>query len=459
MHSRMLKRVVSDTDRGLLQKKDAVAQNFEDISNEGEQGIAQLRALRPTEALKAFFERIPLHSIPGIDNSGVIEVQAGQTIEEAMRLLYKEDVLGAPVVDVPLGTVVAGPVTDHYVGLIDLGSMILWSLEEFEVKEPQAQVRGLQVAEDRELSQETSDGRGVEGRAEEAEGVSKKENDDFWSLLSRLDDIGSSKVGALARSFRWGPFLPIYPEDSLLHILMLLSKHSLKAAPVVDPEDNKVTGFITQDAAMQLLLQCSGLPWFDSISQKQLSQFMFQADQPPGGLVYVYEDKPLIDALHSLWKYRVSAVPVLERESDRLVGCVRTADARILLEDYELFRARREITVKKFMKADPASKVNPAEQRHRTPVEERIGAAVSAAVLSLGSFTLPPMQDPVTSVSTDTLELTMKKLVAARSDRSFMLDDQRRLTGVITIRDIIIQFSPPLGEQPDRWGDLFENAL
>ncbi|KAL2654221.1 hypothetical protein R1flu_022349 [Riccia fluitans] len=456
MHSKVLRKLVSETDRGLLQKKDAVSQNVEHLSKEGEHGSAQLRAVRPTEALKAFFDRIPLQTIPGIKNTGVTEVHAGQTIEEAIRLLYKEDVLGAPVLDVPLGSEMAGPLTDHYVGLVDLGSMILWALEEFEVKEPQAQVRGLQVAEDSELSKGPSNGRGVEGSVKVAEGVSKKVNDDFWSLLSRLDDIGSSKVGALARSFRWGPFLPIYPEDSLLHILLLLSKHSLKAAPVVDPDDNKVKGFITQDAAMQLLLQCSGVPWFDSTAQKQLCQFMFEADQPPGHLVYVYEDKPLLDAFHCLWKYRVTAVPILERETDRLIGCVRTSDARILLQDERLFRGRRKITVKEFMGAD---KVSPAYQRQKSVVEERIGAAVSAAVLSLGSFTRPPMQDPVTSISTDTLEDTIKKLVVARSDRSFMVDDKRQLMGVITTRDIIIQFSPPLGEEPDRWGDLFDNAL
>ena len=51
----------------------------------------------------------------------------------------------------------------------------------------------------------------------------------------------------MARTFRWGPFLPVRPEDSLLHVLLLLSKHRLKAVPVVDAESSKsVRGFITQ---------------------------------------------------------------------------------------------------------------------------------------------------------------------------------------------------------------------
>lgn len=55
------------------------------------------------------------------------------------------------------------------------------------------------------------------------------------------------QVSAMARSFRWGPFLPVRPDDTLLHVLLLLSKHRLKAVPVVDAESSKsVRGFITQ---------------------------------------------------------------------------------------------------------------------------------------------------------------------------------------------------------------------
>lgn len=59
----------------------------------------------------------------------VIEVQAEQTIEEAMRLLYKHDVLGAPVIDNPRSVEISLSVSDQYVGVVDFGSMILWALE------------------------------------------------------------------------------------------------------------------------------------------------------------------------------------------------------------------------------------------------------------------------------------------------------------------------------------------
>jgi CBS domain-containing protein len=98
------------------------------------------------------------------------------------------------------------------------------------------------------------------------------------------------------------------------------------------------------------------------------------------------------------------------------------------------------------------------KQVHVTPLQEDFGAALSAAALSLGNITKPSMQEPVTSRSSDTLKATMKKLFQARSDRSFLVDDNRRVTGVVTLRDIIMQFSPPLEEHP-RMGGFFESAL
>ena len=65
--------------------------------------------------------------------------------------------------------------------------------------------------------------------------------------------VGNRQVGAIARSFRWGPFIPVHLDDSLLHVLLLLSKHRLKAAPVVDQLYLNVKGYITQVSCLLTL--------------------------------------------------------------------------------------------------------------------------------------------------------------------------------------------------------------
>lgn len=58
-----------------------------------------------------------------------------------------------------------------------------------------------------------------------------------------------------------------------------------------------------------------------------------------------------------------------------------------------------------------------------TPLQEDFGAAISAAALSLANVKTPPMQDPVTFSSSDTMKEAMQKLFRARSDRGFIVDD------------------------------------
>jgi CBS domain-containing protein len=56
-----------------------------------------------------------------------VEVTASDTIGDALKLLYKQRVLGAPVRDPH--RLDSAPLTDRYVGLIDFASMVLWALE------------------------------------------------------------------------------------------------------------------------------------------------------------------------------------------------------------------------------------------------------------------------------------------------------------------------------------------
>jgi len=68
-----LERLVSDTERNIHEKKDVVQQKIEK-ENESidveESEKPKGAGLPPTEALKRFFDRIPLFSVPGIDNAG-----------------------------------------------------------------------------------------------------------------------------------------------------------------------------------------------------------------------------------------------------------------------------------------------------------------------------------------------------------------------------------------------------
>lgn len=60
--------------------------------------------------------------------------------------------------------------------------------------------------------------------------------------------------------------------DSLLTVLLLLSKYRMKSLPVVESGKGAIFNFITQGDVIHMLLQCSGLSWFDKLGKSTLSK-------------------------------------------------------------------------------------------------------------------------------------------------------------------------------------------
>lgn len=158
-----------------------------------------------------------------------------------------------------------------------------------------------------------------------------------------------------------------------------------------------------------------------------------------------------------LWKHRISGVPVIDRQSKRVLGNVRNTDVRLLLDNHKLFSERRTLTIEEFLN----SEVQHSDTNFSSTmsVEEGIGALLSAGTLSMKNVSLPNMLDPVTSHASDTLKMTMEKLVRAKSDRSFLINNKYAVVGVVTLRDIIIQFAPPFMDSSFELGGFFETAL
>ncbi|KAF3783181.1 SNF1-related protein kinase regulatory subunit gamma-1 [Nymphaea thermarum] len=353
----------------------------------------------------------------------------------------KKDVFAAPIAD---GWATEDRnFSDHNIGVVDLASMILWCMEE------------------------------IEKSAE----IFDKEGDDLFSALDKLPQIGQATIRELAKSFRWASFLPAYPDDTLLHVLLLLSKHQLKAVPIISHVDSRVIGFLTQHAVLHLLLQCSGLNWFDRIADKALCEFRRYPRLYPSvwllaiyfffyhplsfrfemgdSVVHVNGDQSVAEALHQLWENRLSGIPILDRTSKRLIGALRITDIPLLLDESRLFSGRKEMTVMEFIDADAMRSSAPSAPE--VPIEGDLGALLSAGTLHLKSAGLPKMNFVVTNQRTDNLKQAMEKLVHCRSDRSFLVEKEK-IVGVVTIRDILMQFSPPADANVGR-GGFFQSAL
>ncbi|KAL2346119.1 hypothetical protein Fmac_000119 [Flemingia macrophylla] len=373
-------------------------------------------------ALQQFLDRIPISSIAGIQSSPVLELKAGDTVRDAIHVLYEKDIFSAAIVDVSDSNTASTRFSDRYIGLIDFTSMVLWCLEEYD-----------------KMKNDT-----MEKYPEDIE------EDGFFSILDHVPQIGQTKVCELAKSFLWEPFFPVNMDDTVLHALLLLSKHRLHVLPVIQQPEAGLIGFVTQNALVQHLLQSSELEWFDSIADKNLSDFRFESQESPS---YVYGDQSVADALKLLWQNQNCAVGVVDRQTKKLLGNVRNGDVYNLVKNNEILRNRTNLTVEEFIHIETGKRDTEPTIKHDH------GALLTAASLRLKNSFTPKMDLPVASKENGTLKQIMEHITITNSSFCFLINDQEQFTGFLTLRDIILQFAPPCVNSTIHGGGFFELAL
>lgn len=235
----------------------------------------------------------------------VFEVKTGDSVKDAIRVMFQKNVACALIADVS-----SDGFPDRFIGLVHLSSLLLWCIQES--KKLENEIERIEPEETKET--------GILG------------------FLEQNPHIGQTKVGELGKTFLWDPYFPVGMRDTLFHVLLMLSKHRLQAVPVVELSNSHVIGFITQNAVIHLLLESSGLGWFDSIADKVISNFRFDNEDH---VLHVYGDQNIIEAFHILWEKQIGAVAVTDRGSKRLIGCLRNSDTYLLLEKEDLFQNRK----------------------------------------------------------------------------------------------------------------------
>ncbi|KAI9127765.1 hypothetical protein K1719_000758 [Acacia pycnantha] len=371
-------------------------------------------------ALQKFLDCIPLSTIPGIQSSFALELKAGDSVKDAIRMLYENDLFGAPIADVLDAKAPSMEFSYRYIGFLDFSTMVLSCIEEFENFTQNFENHGLEVKRDNGL----------------------------LSTLDQIPKIGDTKVSKLTKPFVWEPFFPVHLDDTLLHALLILSKHPLRVLPVMQRSDRQVIGLVTQNVLVQLLLESSGLEWFDNIADKALSDLKFEAQEHAS---YVFRDQTVADALHMLWENRTCAVAVVDRQTKKLVGCVRDIDVYHLVGNDDLFRNRKKLTVGEFIHSEPD------EAEPSTGIDN--GASMITRNLHLKRRCVPRMDSPLTNKKSDTLKQLMKNATEGNSRFSFLMNENDQVIGLVTLRDVILQFAPPCVSSSIDGGGFFQMAL
>ncbi|KAI3674435.1 hypothetical protein L2E82_52259 [Cichorium intybus] len=430
MDLRKVEEIVNDSKGGIIEKKEAIVSTLSNRNSDADSDAGVSNPTTPpvdaASALQLFLNHIPISSIPGIHNSPstVLVVRTQECVKDVIKMLYEKNVSGALIADglEPDPTTFTTSFSHPYVGFISFSNMVLWTLQEFKKHHF--------------------------GSEKDNAKRSKKKPQGFFSLLNQTPIVSETKIGELAASFLWEPVFPVKPDQTLFHVLLLLSKHRPSVVPVTQNFSSKIVGFVTEHSVNHILLQSSGLEWFDSIADKPLSNFRFDHNDQ---VVSIFNDQTIADAVYILWKKKVCAVAVVKRQTEKLIGCVRISDIHRLLSDDRMFTDREDTSVGQFIHIDTGPALN--------DIDQDLGALISAGTLALKDKFGPRMDSPVMNRETDTLKEAMKNLAEKKSDFSFLVDECERVKGVLTLRDMLVKFAPPCMDSRIDGGGFFDMAL
>lgn len=406
------------------------------------------------DLLNSAFAKVPVSSFPKLPYGKVVEISGDASISEAVHLLAEYNIFSAPVRDPS-----ASPTdswSTRYLGMVDYPSIILWVLEQAELAAAAiatgsatlvgagagalgalgALVLGLTgplaVAGLATFAVGAAIAGGVaaeSGGAKDAPSAADALGQDFYKVILENEPFKSTKVSEITRAYRWAPFLPIQHNDSMLTVLLLLSKFRLRSIPVVNIDKNVVQNVITQSGVILGLSQCCGRDWFDNLAGKSLHQLGLPV-MMRSKVVSVDASKLVLEAFVLMKEKHIGGLPVVEGPEHHLVGNISVRDVRFLLLQPELFAKRKELTVMDFMKTV-------MEQEPETGM-------------------LPPTTCENTAKLGDVIEMLAKKTLP----RIHIVDQSNQLVGVVTLRDIIGCFvSEPKDYFEDYFGGVFKETI
>ncbi|XP_068651526.1 SNF1-related protein kinase regulatory subunit gamma-1-like [Aristolochia californica] len=403
-------------------------------------------------SLTAAFAKIPVSSFPDVPGGKVVEISADTSVADAVRILSEKNILAAPVRNSE-----AKPSLDwrdRYLGIIDYSAIILWVLENAELAAvalsagsataagvgagalgalgalafgatgPVA-VAGLTVAA---VGAAVAGGVAVDrGIGKDAATAANNLGEDFYKILLKEEPFKSTTVQSLLKAYRWGPFIPVSTDSSMLSVLLLLSKYRMRNVPVIQVGKPSIRNFITQSAIVKGLEECKGRDWFDSIAKRPLSDLGLPFISPDQ-VICINSNDLILEAFKLMKDHKIGGLPVVEGEKRKIVGNVSIRDIRFLLLKPDLFSNFRQLTVIEFMKTLATS--SECGRIHVTP--------------------------PTICKPDELLENVIQILAFKGIHRIYVVGKESEVIGVVTIRDVISCF---IYEPPDHFDNYFGFAM
>ncbi|KAG6601414.1 SNF1-related protein kinase regulatory subunit gamma-1-like [Cucurbita moschata] len=392
------------------------------------------------ETLNDAFARIPVSSFPGVSVGRVIEIPADTTIPHAVKILSECNILSAPVTNPNARASINW--RERYLGIVDYSAIILWVMESAELAAASLSagsataigvgagavgalgalalgatgpiaVAGIAAAA---VGAAVAGGVAVDrGIGKDAATAADSLGQDFYKVLLQEEPFKSTTVQSILKSYRWAPFLPVTLDNSMLGVLLLLSKYRLRNVPVIEPGKPDIKNYITQSAVVQGLERCRGRDWFDCIAARPISDLGLPF-MSCNEVITIQSQELILEAFKRMRDNHIGGLPVVEGPKNRIVGNISIRDIRYLLLKPEIFSNFRKLTVMDFIKT------------------------VVMLIQDVGK-----LAPPIICKLDSTLGSVIHSLASKSVHRIYVVAADDEVVGVITLRDVIscFIFEPP----------------
>eukprot|EP00249_Psilotum_nudum_P013454 c24340_g1_i3 orf=304-1608(+) len=389
------------------------------------------------EVLSSALAKLPVSNFPVVPLGRVIEISADSSIIETVEILSKHNIFSAPVRNPNVGN--NANWNECYSGIVDYGGVVLWVLEQAEIARAalaasSAAAAGMGAGAVGALGAlalgatgpsvitgltAVAIGAAVAGGIAVDRGIGKDApsgadalGEDFYKLILQEEPFKSTQVSQITKSYRWTPFLPVQPDDSMLTLLLLLSKFQLRSVPVVEMDTPFIKNYITQSAVVKGLQQCQGRNWFEKIAGMTLYDLGLPV-MAPEDVISVDANKLILEAFVLMREKHIGGLPVVEGESRKIIGNISLRDVQFLLLKPTLFEQHKSLKVLDFMKT-----------------------VISTCKNSSSLIMMPAVTCTLQSILSEVIDTLSSKGI----HRIHVVDDQSCVIGVVTLRDIISCF-------------------
>lgn len=434
----------------------SLKERIEELWERGKKEEEEVQKQEGDKYLNWAFEKIPVSLFPRVHR--VVEIPSDSSVGMALAELAKRNILSAPVWDVLVGEDKSW--IDRYLGVVDMHGIVFWLLQYLDeiakTSEAASAASGSVLSAAATAAGAAALGAtGVGAAATVAaaalggaaagatishagptasgESLAGYLAGDVFEALKSNGVLDTTKVADIAGTFRWAPFLPVTPDDSLLTLLLLMSKYRVRSIPVVEPGKGPVTNIITQYSVVNLFAGCTGQPWFDAVASRSLRDLGLPVT-PVEKIIMVEEGESVLVPFRKMVENHIGGLPVVAAGTKRVIANLSVRDIWPLLADPGLFKQRKMLSVADYVEGAKVSKV-------------------------VGNLTTALMSPPVPCRSSSHLVDVIKKLKVSHIHRIYVTDDDHNLEGVLTLRDIIgIFVTEPAGYFGDFFGGVAPNV-